>query len=152
MRRAAALLLFGLSLLSGLSVASASGTLGVRVQVEALPGLTFNRQVPSVVTLTTPWGTQTATLNSGVLYPQDPQHYWSSLNPLRLRVKVPAGTVAGRYPVSVRTTLYVCDQNIHLCTLRPSEAQGQVDLGSGAPEPGTTPLTLTLKLSKPSGF
>jgi hypothetical protein len=140
-RLAASLLLFSLS------VASASGTSGVRVQVEALPGLTFNRQVPSVVTLTTPWGRQTASLNSGPLYPQDPQHYWASLNPVRLRVKVPAGTAAGRYPVSVRTTLYVCDQNIHLCSVRPSEASGSLEVGTQ-----DTSLTLTLAVPRLRGF
>lgn len=141
MRLAASLLLFSLS------VASASGTLGVRVQVEAVPGLTFNRQVPSVATLTTPWGRQTASLNSGPLYPQDPQHYWASLNPVRLRVKIPAGTATGRYPVSVRTTLYVCDQNIHLCSVRPSEASGSLEVGTQ-----DTSLTLTLAVPRLRGF
>ncbi|WP_407570638.1 hypothetical protein [Deinococcus altitudinis] len=149
MKFAALLLVFGMP------VASASGlvtpdTVSVRVQVEALPGLTFSRQVPTVVTLLTPWGTQAASLNSGALYPQDPQHYWASLNPVRLRVKVPAGTAAGRYPVRVKTTLYICDQNLHLCTIRPSETQGQLDLGAGSF--GAAPLTLTLKVPKLSGF
>ncbi len=151
MRLAALLLVFGMSVVSASGSVTGS-TVSVQIQVEALPGLTFNRQVPAVVTLLTPWGNQTASLNSGTLYPPDPQHYWASLNPLRLRVKVPAGTAAGRYPVRVRTTLYVCDQNIHLCTIRPSETQGQLDLGAGTPGIGTAPLTLTLKVPKLGGF
>lgn len=141
------------ALLSGLSVAYAAGTVSsgmVGVRVEALPGLTFSRQVPSVVTLTTPWGTQTASLNGGTLYRADPQHYWASLKMLRVRLTVPAGTAAGHYPVSVRTTLYVCDQNIHLCTVRPTEAHGQLEVRSL--EAGAAPLTLTLKVPGLRGF
>ena len=148
MRLAALLLVFGMSVASASSLATGT-TVSVQVQVEGLPGLTFSRQVPAVVTLVTPWGSQTASLNSGALYRADPQHYWASLNPLRLRVKVPAGTAAGRYPVRVSTTLYVCDQNIHLCTIRPSETQGQLDLkGFGR----SAPLILTLRVPKLSGF
>ncbi|WP_424949346.1 hypothetical protein [Deinococcus sp.] len=133
-----------------LGTAQAASVQGVLIQVERMPGLTFNRQVPSTVTLTTPWGTQTASLSGGTLYASDPQHYWATLTPLRVRLNVPADAAAGHYPVSVRTTLYVCDQNLHLCTVRPTATQGQFEVGAAAS--GNGPLTLTLKVPGLRGF
>ncbi len=148
MRPAAALLALTLSALAlpaqTLATAQASS---VQLQVESRPGLTFNREVPSVVRLTTPWGTQTVKLNRGAPYSADPQHYWSSLTPVVVRLRTPPGLAAGRYPVSAQTDLYVCDQTIHLCSVRSASAQGELEVDAVAPR-----LTLTLKVPNLRGF
>ena len=132
--------------LLALALATAQAS-SVLLQVESRSGLTFNREVPSVATISTPWGTQKVRLNRGTLYPGDPQHYWSSLTPVLVHVKTPPGLAAGRYPVTVQTDLYVCDQNIHLCSVRRASAQGELEVGAAAPK-----LTLTLSIPKLRGF
>lgn len=132
--------------LLALALTSAQAT-SVLIQVESRPGLTFNREVPSVATVSTPWGTRTVRLNRGTLYSSDPNHYWSSLTPVLVQLRTPPGLAAGRYPVSVQTDLYVCDQNIHLCSVRPASAQGELEVGAAAPK-----LTLTLSIPRLRGF
>jgi hypothetical protein len=119
----------------------------VQIQVETRPELTFNRAVPSVVTLTTPWGTQRASLRGGTLYPADPKNYWSDLKPVMVQVRAPANVAAGRYPVNIKTELYVCDQKLHLCSVRPAEAKGELTVGTGS-----ALLILTLSIPKLRGF
>ncbi len=131
----------------GMASASASGSATIRVEVESGPDLTFSRGVASELTVTTPWGQQQALLKSGTLYPADPEHYFSRLDPVALRVNVPAGTKPGAYPVSLKTALYVCDQNIHLCSVREAQASGELTVGRGK-----KPLTLTLKVPKLRSF
>ena len=127
----------------GTASASASGSATLRVEVESGPSLTFSRGVASGLAITTPWGTQQASFRGGTRYAPDPQHYFSQLDPVTLKVKVPAEIKAGSYPVSLRTALYVCDQVIHLCSVRPAQASGELTVGLNA-----APLTLILKLPK----
>ena len=134
-------------LVLGMASASASSSVTIRVEVESRPDLTFSREVPSELTVTTPWGQQTALLKTGTLYTADPEHYYSRLDPVTLRVKVPAGTKPGAYPVSLKTALYVCDQVAHLCSVRLAQASGELTVGRGA-----KPLTLTLKVPKLRSF
>ena len=134
-------------LVLGMASASASSSATLRVEVETRPNLTFNREVPSELTLTTPWGQQTALLKSGTRYKADPEHYFSRLDPVTLRIKVPAATKPGAYPVRLNTALYVCDQVIHLCSVRPAQATGELKVGKDA-----APLTLTLKVPKLRSF
>ncbi len=137
MKLLAALIMFGMA------SASASSSTSVRVEVEAKPNLTFSRGASSGLTLTTPWGTQQASFRSGTPYEPDPEHYYSRLDPVTLRVNVPTVTKPGGYPVSLNTVLYVCDQAAHLCSVRPAQASGKLTVGLNA-----APLTLTLKVPK----
>lgn len=130
-----------------MQAASASKVVVRVAQADNALSLTFTRQVQSVATLKTPWGVQTASFTGAALFPGDPQHYWRSLKPLALKVNVPPSTAAGLYPVSVGSTLYVCDQRQHLCSVRPAQAQGQLEVG-----PHAAPLTLTLDVPGLRGF
>ena len=131
--------------LLGLTPTLAPGGPTVRVLVEPRPGLTFARQAPSTLTLGTPWGTQTVRLSGAAAYPADPEHYWSALNPVTIRLRTPPHLAAGRYPVSAKTEFYVCAQALHLCTVRRAETRGELTTG-----PGAVPLRLTLKVPGPS--
>lgn len=142
MNKAAIFLCLGLA---SSTVGSAQAA-GVRIQVESRPGLTFNRTVPSVVTLKTPWGTQMIRLAAGTLYTGDPTHYWSSLTPVFVHVRTPPNIATGRYPVSIQADLYVCDQRLHLCSVRPAVASGLLEVGS------STPLRMTLEMARPLNY
>lgn len=131
----------------GMASASASSSASVRVEIEAKPNLTFSQGASSELTLTTPWGQQKATPKGGTLYAAGPKNYFSQLDPVTVQVEVPASTRAGRYPVSLKTSLYVCDQLIHFCSVRPAQASGELTVG-----PNAAPLTLTLKVPKLRGF
>jgi hypothetical protein len=135
----------------GLASASASSAATVRVVVEPQPNLTFSREVPSEVAITTPWGVEKASLKNGTLYAADPKNYFSQLDPVTVQIRIPMGTKAGRYPMSLKTSLYVCDQVVHLCSVRPAQLSGELTVGKRV---GTeaAPLTLTLKIPKLRSF
>ncbi|WP_425147698.1 hypothetical protein [Deinococcus sp.] len=129
MKRLALALL--LSAQIGTALAGAE-TATVRVQVADAPGLTFNHVARNTLTLTTPWGTQTAVFG-GTPYSPDPQHYWNHLFPLTLNVRVPGGVGSGSYPLKASAQLFLCDQRAHLCTVKTAEASGDLNLsGSSA--------------------
>ncbi|GGQ95418.1 hypothetical protein [Deinococcus ruber] len=110
---------------------AASPLASVRVQVEGSAALTFNHRAQNTLTLRTPWGTQQAVF-SGTPYAPDPGNYWGHLSPLTLKIKLPEGVAAGRYPVSVSANLYLCDQRAHLCTVRTAQASGEMTVGQAS--------------------
>ncbi|ULH16340.1 hypothetical protein MF271_07035 [Deinococcus sp. KNUC1210] len=133
----------GLFLLALLATqAGAAPLTSVRVQVEGSAALTFNHVAHNTLTLRTPWGTQQAVF-SGTPYAPDPGNYWSRLDPLTLKLRLPQGVTAGRYPVSVTANLFLCDQRAHLCTVRTAQASGVVEVGQ-------TPTRLDLLLTLPT--
>jgi hypothetical protein len=144
-------MLKSLAALMVLGVAAAASAATVRVVVEPQPNLTFSRGVPSEVAVTTPWGVRRASLNNGTLYAADPANYFSQLNPVVVQLRIPPGTKAGRYSISLKTSLYVCDQLAHLCSVRPAQTSGELTVGKRV-DTEAAPLTLTLKIPKLRSF
>jgi len=120
-------ILTGLVLLVGGVRAADSGTslppTTLKVEFKAVPGLIYNRLGDSVLSVSSPAGTQSVKL-SGTPYPQDGQ-YWARLLPVRLRLSLPAG----RYSVLLSARLFVCDKHRGLCSVQTREQRLQVRAG-----------------------
>ncbi|MBF6592883.1 MAG: hypothetical protein IVW51_00370 [Thermaceae bacterium] len=82
---------------------------------------------------------------SGRDWPQDPQHYLQSFDLLVWKLKVPAGTIAGRYPLQFKATVYACDEGLGLCQKHALKAVGSLVVGQ---QEGTSKL-VRLELPRP---
>ncbi|WP_293911947.1 hypothetical protein [Deinococcus sp.] len=100
----------------------------LQISFSSVPGLLYNREGGSSLTITSPLGKREYKLG-GVTDVRD-NHYWSSLTPLRLRLAADGGRV------KLHTRLYVCDQAAGLCSVRQHEQS--VDLVAG----GVTKVSL----------
>jgi len=98
-------------------------TTTLKVAFKTVPGLIYNRLGDSVLSVSSPAGTQSVKL-SGTPYPQDAQ-YWARLLPVRLQVSLPAG----HHSVLLSARLFVCDKRRGLCSVQTREQRLQVRVG-----------------------
>lgn len=119
--------LTGLALLAGGVRAADSGTAlpvtTLKVEFGTVPGLIYNRLGDSVLSVSSPAGTQSVKL-SGTPYPADGQ-YWEQLVPVQLRLSLPAGP----HSVLLSARLFVCDKHRGLCSVQTREQRLQVRAG-----------------------
>ena len=78
----------------------------------------LNREAPNLLRLSTPWQTVEAK-PSGTVHP-DPAlaDYFGKVNPLLLRVTIPANTKSGAYAAKLSAQLFVCDKGQRTCIKR----------------------------------
>jgi hypothetical protein len=108
----------------------------LKINFAPQPGLLYSREGGSSLSVSTAAGLRGVKLG-GVVDASDP-HYWSKLNPVRLRVS------ASGPSITVHTRLYVCDQVAGLCSVR--ERDQEVPLGAGST------LNVTLDTSRGPGL
>lgn len=92
--------------------------LTLTVRLPALStGVLLNRGAPNSVTLKTPWG-QTKKQPAGQPFPKDDKEfsdYFQQLQPITLKLKVPAGTPSGPHNAQLALHLFTCDKKERLC-------------------------------------
>lgn len=100
----------------------------VRLELRLPPQ--FALQKRSQFWLVSPFATTLlAARATGRDWPQDPTHYLQSFDPLVWKLKVPSGTVAGRYPLQFKAQVYACDESLGLCQKHLLGAVGSLLVG-----------------------
>ncbi|MDV6375835.1 hypothetical protein [Deinococcus arenicola] len=127
------------------AVAQAGQTATLSVNF-GLRELLLNRDAPNIVRLATPWG-QTSGGVGGTGHPDAKfSSYYSSVRPVGLRVRVPAGTRPGIYPAKLSAQLFTCDQKRGLCAMRETSVAVNVQVLAAGEVRQNRPLRLTDEL------
>ncbi len=118
-----------LALLAGLwgfaapqPVASQASTLSVTLELAPDAGLLVNRLNPPEVSLTSPWeASPLPAAVSGEAWAEQPEVYFSRVNPVQWTLNVPAGTPPGQYKAAVSVKLGLCKKADGFCFIREAE-------------------------------
>lgn len=149
-----------LALLTGLwnfaapqPVANQANTLSVTLELSPDEGLLVNRLNPPEVSLESPWETSPLPAKvNGEPWAEQPEVYFSRVNPVQWTLNVPAGTAPGRYKAAVSVKLGLCKKDDGFCFVR--EATQTVTLevpDTDQPNLSEAPTTkVNLKFHAPS--
>ena len=100
-------------------VADQASTLNVTLELAPDVGLLVNRLNPPDVSLTSPWeASPLPTVVSGEPWADQPEVYFSQVDPVQWTLKVPAGTLPGRYEAVVNAKLGLCKKADGFCFVR----------------------------------
>ncbi len=116
---------------SGVAFAQPGGVARLQVDLRPGPRVVFNRNGPSRVKITGPFGAVAELkLARGTPWPEDPKNYDETVPPLVFEVKVPTGTAPGSYPLKLTSELYLCDAVRHACYRTRPQVEARLDVGS----------------------
>jgi hypothetical protein len=129
----------------GATFAQPGKTAQVRISLRPGPDVLFNRRGPSQIQLEQPFGRAlTRGLPRGEPWPGDPTNYDRSVPEVMFDVPVPSEARPGRYPLTLRSELYLCDASRHACFRVKGETETVLEVGSTGP-----PHPVVLQLSIP---
>lgn len=133
-----------------------AGTVEVVLELSPDEGLLVNRLNPPEVSLESPWkASPLAATVSGEPWAEQPDIYFSRVDPVRWTLNVPAGTAPGRYEAAVSAKLGLCKKDDGFCFVREATrtvilAVSDTDQTNLSEAPDAPDTTVTLKFYAPS--
>jgi hypothetical protein len=106
-----------LSTVSGaVNVAMPGQSVLLRLKITGDQQIVFNHRAPNQINVVTPWGKSYGLKTfRGVLWPVEPEFYFTSLEQVAIAVPVPKNTKAGRYTLTISADFGLCHASSRVC-------------------------------------
>jgi hypothetical protein len=119
--------------ISGQIAAQSGSSVTLTLHLLPLPGHLINKQVPTKISLETPFGAPIVTTLEGAYTKSfDPEfsEYYGTVKPLEFQLEVPANTQPGRYALKLTGQVRFCSKTQHLCVSDMLEGAYQLEVGN----------------------